>query len=571
MTATARRFRVEVTPYVTAVPVDAAPVPRLTELAAAAGLSGTELDAELASVQKQMSALAAYRAGLIERKATLGARQPLPFAPGARTDTRPDADPDLDPSVQAADDFLPDEVAVLLNMSVGSARYLVDDDLTLVRQFPAVWEALADQRIDETRAKAIVRALRYQARSWGGPVDDAIVDAVAARGVAWAAAGCAPSTLRDRLEAALIAADPAAADRRRELRKREAGGRVQGTGDGLADVRVAGMEAATAKLVKAQLAAFARERKADGDDRRAGEIETELVATLITRPWEAQDPAVAHVTINADLADLLPDAPAEADSATAEGTVPSDDAANDGAAEDEEAEEEAPEEEAADADADAEPATRDPRPSGDQARQDTPARGGSRVGHVGGLPVTPAAVRSLLQRIDALGLTHPDGGDLDLTITGERGRLLAVATPEELVAAAKGGRGLGPPPPAPGYTPTAAQYRYLRARDRHCRFPGCRQVARACDADHVIPYDHHDPERGGPTCVSNLAMLCRRHHRLKTHALGWRFAIDPDGTLHVTTPGGTTRTTRPPAMGEVLDLLDEPRPPYDPAADPPPF
>ncbi|MFC7573437.1 hypothetical protein ACFQX8_14060 [Klenkia terrae] len=64
------------TPYVTAVPVDAAPVPRLTELAAAAGLSGTELDAELASVQKQMSALAAYRAGLIERKATLGARQP---------------------------------------------------------------------------------------------------------------------------------------------------------------------------------------------------------------------------------------------------------------------------------------------------------------------------------------------------------------------------------------------------------------------------------------------------------------------------------------------------------------
>ncbi|MEI4280341.1 HNH endonuclease signature motif containing protein [Klenkia terrae] len=558
MTATARRFRVEVTPYVTAVPVDAAPVPRLTELAATAGLSGTELDAELASVAKQMSALAAYRAGLVERKATLGARQPLPFAPGARTDTRPEADPDLDPSLQTADDFLPDEVAVLLNMSVGSARYLVDDDLTLVRQFPAVWEALADQRIDETRAKAIVRAMRYQARSWGGPVDDAIVDVVAARGVAWAAAGCAPSTLRDRLEAALIAADPAAADRRRELRKREAGVRVQGTGDGLADVRVNGMEAATAKLVKAQLAAFARERKADGDDRRAGEIETELVATLITRPWEAQDPAVAHVTINADLADLHPDAPAQADSATTEGTVPSDGMSEDGAAEDGAAEDAAADDGAAEDAATCVPAAGD-------------AGGGSRVGHVGGLPVTPAAVRSLLQRIDALGLTHPDGGDLDLTVTGERGRLLAVATPEELVAAAKGGRGLGPPPPAPGYTPTAAQYRYLRARDRHCRFPGCRQVARTCDADHVIPYDHHDPERGGPTCVRNLAMLCRRHHRLKTHAPGWRFAIDADGTLHVTTPGGTTRTTRPPAMGEVLDLLEESPPPYDPAADPPPF
>ena len=556
MTATARRFRVEVTPYVTAVPVDSAPVPRLTELAAAAGLSGAELDAELASVQKQMSALAAYRAGLIERKATLGARQPLPFAPGARTDTRPDTDDD--PSLQVADDFLPDEVAVLLNVSVGSARYLVDDDLTLVRQLPAVWEALADQRIDETRAKAIVRALRYQARSWGGPVDDAIVDAVAARGVAWAAAGCAPSTLRDRVEAALIAADPEAADRRRELRKREAGVRVQSTGDGLADVRVTGMEAATAKLVKAQLGAFARERKADGDDRRAGEIETDLVATLITRPWVQQDPAVAHLTINADLADLLPTAPAEAGSATADDTVPGDEATQDEAPRDEAPGVEATEGEATEGEAICAPAA-------------VVTDGGSRVGHIGGLPVTPAAVRSLLHWIDALGLTHSAGGDLAFTITGDRGRLLAVATPEDLVAAAKAGRGVGPPPPAAGYGPTAAQYRYLRARDRHCRFPGCRQVARSCDADHVVPYDHRKPERGGPTCVGNLAMLCRRHHRLKTHAPGWRFEMDDDGTLHVTTPGGTTRITRPPAMGEVLDLLTEPPPPYDPAADPPPF
>ncbi|MEI4281394.1 HNH endonuclease signature motif containing protein [Klenkia terrae] len=544
------------TPYVTAVPVDSAPVPRLTELAAAAGLSGAELDAELASVQKQMSALAAYRAGLIERKATLGARQPLPFAPGARTDTRPDTDDD--PSLQVADDFLPDEVAVLLNMSVGSARYLVDDDLTLVRQLTAVWEALADQRIDETRAKAIVRALRYQARSWGGPVDDAIVDAVAARGVAWAAAGCAPSTLRGRVEAALIAADPEAADRRRELRKREAGVRVQSTGDGLADVRVTGMEAATAKLVKAQLGAFARERKADGDDRRTGEIETDLVATLITRPWVQQDPAVAHLTINADLADLLPTAPAEAGSATADDTVPGDEATQDEAPRDEAPGVEATECEATEGEAICAPAA-------------GVTDGGSRVGHIGGLPVTPAAVRSLLHWIDALGLTHPEGGDLAFTITGDRGRLLAVATPEELVAAAKAGRGVGPPPPAAGYGPTAAQYRYLRARDRHCRFPGCRQVARSCDADHVVPYDHHKPERGGPTCVGNLAMLCRRHHRLKTHAPGWRFEMDDDGTLHVTTPGGTTRITRPPAMGEVLDLLTEPPPPYDPAADPPPF
>lgn len=179
-------------------------------------------------------------------------------------------------------------------------------------------------------------------------------------------------------------------------------------------------------------------------------------------------------------------------------------------------------------------------------------------------------MQALLRRIDALGLTDPDGGHLALTI-GERGRLLAVATPDELVAAARAGRGIGPPGPAPGYTPTAAQYRYLRARDRHCRFPGCRQVARACDADHVRAYDHARPAEGGPTCVTNLVLLCRRHHRLKTHAAGWTFRLDEDGALHVRTPGGTTRITRPPGVDQVLDLDAEPRPPTTSDPGPPPF
>ncbi len=41
---------------------------------------------------------------------------------------------------------------------------------------------------------------------------------------------------------------------------------------------------------------------------------------------------------------------------------------------------------------------------------------------------------------------------------------------------------------------------------------------------------------GGPTSVDNLALLCRHHHRLKTHHPGWAFTLDPDGTLHVTPP-----------------------------------
>src|SRR3712207_6874590 len=39
-----------------------------------------------------------------------------------------------------------------------------------------------------------------------------------------------------------------------------------------------------------------------------------------------------------------------------------------------------------------------------------------------------------------------------------------------------------------------------------------------------------------------------RSHRLKTHAPGWSFAMDDDGTLTVTTPSGVTRVTRPPGL-----------------------
>jgi hypothetical protein len=48
--------------------------------------------------------------------------------------------------------------------------------------------------------------------------------------------------------------------------------------------------------------------------------------------------------------------------------------------------------------------------------------------------------------------------------------------------------------------------------------------------------------------------LCRRHHRLKTHAPGWRFTMTADGVLSVTTPSGVTRTTRPPGLRLPSDL-----------------
>ncbi|MBD3785312.1 MAG: HNH endonuclease, partial [Micrococcales bacterium] len=55
------------------------------------------------------------------------------------------------------------------------------------------------------------------------------------------------------------------------------------------------------------------------------------------------------------------------------------------------------------------------------------------------------------------------------------------------------------------YRPGAALARLVRARDGHCRFPGCHVAARFCDLDHVTPWP------SGPTTAANLACLCRRH------------------------------------------------------------
>ena len=65
-----------------------------------------------------------------------------------------------------------------------------------------------------------------------------------------------------------------------------------------------------------------------------------------------------------------------------------------------------------------------------------------------------------------------------------------------------------------------------------CVFPWCTRSARRCDKDHAVPYDE-----GGATCDCNLAPLCRRHHRLKTHR-GFSYTIIEPGTWLWRTPHG---------------------------------
>ena len=82
------------------------------------------------------------------------------------------------------------------------------------------------------------------------------------------------------------------------------------------------------------------------------------------------------------------------------------------------------------------------------------------------------------------------------------------------------------------YEPPQALVDFLLARDRTCRFPGCRQPAYRADIDHAQSW-----ESGGETKPENLGLLCRRHHRLKTHGR-WALVSNSDGSCEWTSPVG---------------------------------
>ena len=261
-----------------------------------------------------------------------------------------------------------------------------------------------------------------------------------------------------------------------------------------------------------QLAAMLKE---DGDPRPIGQLRTAVLADLIRRPWDTRLPPVT--------ARLLLTAPL-------------------------------------------------PALAGHSAEP----------GEVGGQPITAGHVRELLAQLDETGVQTPEGGSLTVAVTGADGALLATATRPALERLARRGCRdhpdadcrcpvLGRPASTTAYSPTGAQHAWVHTRDRGCRMPTCGQRAGWADLDHVIPH-----AGGGQTDCANLCCLCRSHHRLKTFAPGWHFVMDPDGVLHVTTPSGITRATRPPGMRppEPAGPRSETGmgPPPDPPDDePPPF
>ncbi len=90
--------------------------------------------------------------------------------------------------------------------------------------------------------------------------------------------------------------------------------------------------------------------------------------------------------------------------------------------------------------------------------------------------------------------------------------------------------------------------RALRSRDRGCRFPGCAE-RRFVDGHHVEHWAH-----GGATRLSNLVLLCRRHHR-HVHEGGASVRLLDDGAVVFTDALGRRIEAAPPTTGSVDTLV----------------
>lgn len=111
-----------------------------------------------------------------------------------------------------------------------------------------------------------------------------------------------------------------------------------------------------------------------------------------------------------------------------------------------------------------------------------------------GLELAPSVVRRLACDADIIPMT-----------LGTAGEVLDVGRTHRLV--------------------TAALWRALVQRDRHCAFPGCTRPPVMGHAHHVVPWFE-----GGETSLSNLVLMCGHHHRT-IHQTPWQVRINSEDGL----------------------------------------
>jgi hypothetical protein len=449
----------------------------------------------------------------------------------------------------AVSEWAVDEVAVSLRLSSAAAEQLLTDSLVLVEQLPTTLALLEEGRIGWAHARVLTELL--------GPVRDGTRAEAEAR-VLSRVDGKTPAQLRVATRRAIAGIEATAAAGRLVAAIRERQVALYPGEDGMAGLSAV-LPVPVARACLDALERYADACAVEGDDRTKRQRMADSLVDLILRPGENGLPPVqVQLTVVATADTMLGgDEPGEVDGdvvpaplvrelAYAMGLLPRPPAE-------------------ADPDVDA---TVGAHPDAESTVDAHPDAEGTVGGHPdAGVDRQRRALGELLGRRHT-GRTTLSHRPRIAVVDRLRGTLVALTD----AAGIRRGEELRPPPDTPGYRPRAELDRFVRLRDRRCRFPGCRARPRRCDLDHTRPWP------GGPTSHTNLCALCEHHHRLSHQAPGWSLRPAADGGLAWHAPGGEVVTTFPPRFGADDDLpagpptaASQPHPPRaaDVAAPPP--
>ena len=448
-----------------------------------------------------------------------------------------------------------DELAASLTLTTRSADALLDFACGLAR-LPLTRAALEAGRIDRARALVITEGVSGLTDAHAAAVESAVIGR---------APGQTSGQLRAATQRAVLAVDPAAAERRREEARKDA--RVEVWDERAGTAALAGRDLPPADVLVAdkRIDALARHLKAAGREETLNELRAEVyLAILLGQPVEGLNSGEtpAHRATDADSGDDQRDVAAPDDQ-------------RDGAAPDDQRDGAAPEVGAGSGTVSGQPAPAGPGLTGSvnlTMPLATWLGASAEPGEAAGFgPLPPGDARALADLI-----ARQPGARWCLTLTGPDGRAIAHGCARTGPFPAGHGReppwsGRAGPVGRPvaaragpsdqwaltvtiqplaagecfhereskGYRPAPSLRHAVNIRQRTCGFPGCRNPAARCDQDHTIPHG-----QGGRTCECNLACLCRRHHQAK-QVQGWWLDQPEPGVLIWRFPHGRSYRVDP--------------------------
>jgi hypothetical protein len=492
-------------------------------------------------------------------------------------------------AVEAAND----EIAAALTLT-GRAAQLLTDRAAAFRELPATLAALADGRIDMPKALVMLTGLAGQDPDLSRTIEAQVINRAATQ---------TTGQLRAALNRALLAADPDAADKRRQAEEKVA--RVeQGPEPGGVTASLTGRYLPVTETVAAwnRITALARQLKTSGASGTLDELRVRVYLALLTGQATAHPATSAgtggqNASGQDEAAGTGTQVPGPADAPVGD-TGPADVQVRDTCAADSTGTQSA-----------GTPATAQAATAQAAGAQAAEATGTSAAARVSATPITaPAGAVGLTGTVNLtvpmatlLGIADAPGelggfgpvtaytareiaaGALGspkvrwcVTMTSNHGEPIghgcATRAPARLHVPARAGARTPKPGSAGGtseaggasdgwvftvkisalagsdcghqresmkYRPPPSLWHLIQIRNQRCTFPGCRMPAVKCDDDHTLAY-----EKGGRTCECNLGPLCRHHHRVK-QLQGWRLEQPEPGILVWVTPSGWKYITGP--------------------------